>query len=51
MPSHPLRTGDTCQDCHMGLIPGQPSGRDKGPIAVVDGYVYPDRDLISSVYW
>ena len=29
----------------------KPSGRDKGPIAVVDGYVYPDRDLISSVYW
>ena len=39
--------GLTCQDCHMGTTPGQPSVKDKGPIAVVDGYTYPERDISS----
>ena len=37
----------TCQDCHMSPIPGRKSERTKGPIAVVEGEVYPDRELSS----
>ncbi len=38
--------GVTCQDCHMGKVPGKPMGYDKGPVA--DGMrngktVHPDR--------
>lgn len=29
--------GETCQDCHMGLIPGKKSGFAKGPAAIVGG--------------
>ncbi len=39
--------GTTCQDCHMGSVPGQPSSRAVGPIAVVEGKTYPDRELSS----
>ncbi len=35
--------GLTCQDCHMGTVPGAVSQRDVGPIAVVEGRTYPDR--------
>jgi nitrate/TMAO reductase-like tetraheme cytochrome c subunit len=35
--------GLRCQDCHMSPTPGVPSARAVGPIAVVDGDVYPDR--------
>jgi hypothetical protein len=34
-PAH--RQGITCQDCHMGKIPGVPAGYAKGPVAVVNG--------------
>jgi len=39
--------GLSCQDCHMGTVPGQPSARSVGPIAVVEGKTYPDRKLSS----
>ena len=39
--------GTTCQDCHMGSIPGQPSSRRLGPIAIVEGKEYPERELSS----
>jgi nitrate/TMAO reductase-like tetraheme cytochrome c subunit len=39
--------GLSCQDCHMGSVPGQPSVKSVGPIAVVDGQTYPDRELSS----
>ena len=39
--------GTTCQDCHMGSVPGQPSSKGVGPIAVVEGEVYPDRKISS----
>lgn len=29
--------GITCQQCHMGKVPGRPEGFDEGPIAVVNG--------------
>jgi hypothetical protein len=34
----PARTaGVTCQDCHMGKVPGKPEGYDTGPSAVIGG--------------
>jgi len=35
--------GLTCQDCHMGSVPGAVSSRPTEPIAVVEGKTYPDR--------
>ena len=29
--------GESCQDCHMGLEPGKPSGYPEGPAAIVGG--------------
>jgi len=31
------QAGVTCQDCHMGKIPGKPEGYDTGPSAVIGG--------------
>ena len=31
------KAGVTCQDCHMGKVPGQPKGYTKAPSAVVGG--------------
>ncbi len=39
--------GMTCQDCHMGTVPGAVSQREVGPIAVVEGRTYPDRERSS----
>lgn len=37
--------GITCQQCHMGLIPGAPSGYEKAPVAIVNGKkIEPNRD-------
>jgi len=33
------REGITCQDCHMGKVPGEAKGYDKWPIAIVNGQV------------
>ena len=35
--------GQRCQDCHMSPEPGVVAAREEGPIAVVEGEVYPDR--------
>jgi hypothetical protein len=35
------KRGETCQDCHMGLIPGKASGYAQGPSAVVGGVPTP----------
>lgn len=37
--------GETCQDCHMGKIPGVASGYNHGPAAVVNGHETPPRKL------
>jgi nitrate/TMAO reductase-like tetraheme cytochrome c subunit len=31
------RSGTTCQDCHMGLVPGRKSGYAEAPAAVING--------------
>ncbi|MGB0712654.1 MAG: multiheme c-type cytochrome [Gammaproteobacteria bacterium] len=37
--------GTTCQDCHMGEVPGVAAGYEKGPSAIVGGKeINPDRD-------
>ena len=37
------REGITCQDCHMGKVPGEPGGYDIGPIARVGNADTPKR--------
>ena len=38
------RDGVTCQDCHMGRVPGMTEGYSIGPVAVIEGkQVSPDR--------
>jgi len=34
--------GVTCQECHMGKIPGEAKGFDTGPVAIVNGRVVGD---------
>lgn len=37
--------GITCQECHMGKVPGKAEGYEKGPVAVIRGKeIEPDRD-------
>ena len=39
------KAGVTCQDCHMGKIPGVAAGYEKAPVAVVGGEeINPNRD-------
>ena len=39
-----FRKGETCQDCHMGKVPGRAEGYETGPSAVVNGVpVNPNR--------
>lgn len=38
-------TGERCQDCHMTPNPGVTAPKTVAPIAVVDGFSYPDREL------
>lgn len=39
-----FRNGVTCQDCHMGKVPGVAAGYDKGPSAIVNGVpINPNR--------
>jgi nitrate/TMAO reductase-like tetraheme cytochrome c subunit len=39
-----FKDGTTCQDCHMGKVPGMAEGYHAGPAAVVDGKgINPDR--------
>jgi len=34
--------GVTCQECHMGKIPGEAKGYDTGPVAIVNGRIVGD---------
>lgn len=36
--------GVTCQECHMGLVPGEAQGYDTWPVAIVNGRVVGDPD-------
>lgn len=36
--------GVTCQDCHMGKVPGKAEGYEKGPIAIVNGRAVGDSN-------
>jgi len=42
--------GTTCQDCHMGKIPGQVSGYEMGPAAIVGGVPTKDRRLTNHFF-
>lgn len=44
------RQGITCQDCHMGTVPGVPSGYEKGPAAMVGGVPTADRRLTNHYF-
>jgi hypothetical protein len=37
--------GATCQDCHMGSVPGEDKGFDTGPAAIVNGRPTPPRRI------
>lgn len=37
-----FREGTTCQDCHMGKIPGEPKGYEEWPVAIVNGNIVGD---------
>jgi hypothetical protein len=39
------KDGVTCQDCHMGKVPGQAKGYEHGPAAIVDGVPTPSRKI------
>ena len=39
-----FRKGVTCQDCHMGKIPGEAKGYATGPVAIVNGRVVGDTN-------
>lgn len=44
------KRGETCQDCHMGLIPGKVSGYAEGPAAVVGGVATPARKRTNHMF-
>ncbi len=44
------RRGETCQDCHMGRIPGLASGYAQGPAAIVGGVPTPDRKRTNHMF-
>ncbi len=44
------RQGISCQDCHMGTVPGVASGYDKGPAAVVGGVPTAERRLTNHYF-
>jgi hypothetical protein len=47
-----FREGISCQDCHMGLVPGQAKGYAVGPAAVVDGQpVNPGRKRANHAFY
>jgi len=39
------KEGVTCQDCHMGKVPGQAKGYEHGPAAIVNGIPTPSRKI------
>jgi hypothetical protein len=45
-------TGVTCQQCHMGRIPGVPSGYEQAPVAIVDGNeIDPESDHYNHAFY
>lgn len=44
------REAVSCQDCHMGKIPGIPSGYNEGPAAVIDGVPTKNRRLTNHTF-
>jgi len=42
--------GETCQDCHMGKVPGVASGYETGPAAVVGGVPTSDRKITNHLF-
>ena len=42
--------GETCNDCHMGKIPGVASGYDVGPAAIIGKYKSADRKLTNHTF-
>lgn len=48
--SEAAKQGITCQDCHMGNIPGKPSGYGYGPAAVVAGNETEPRRLTNHYF-
>ena len=44
------KRGESCQDCHMGLIPGKASGFAFGPAADVGGKTTPPRQLTNHMF-
>ncbi|MGI9518437.1 MAG: multiheme c-type cytochrome [Pirellulaceae bacterium] len=46
------REGITCQECHMGIVPGRADGYSVGPAAVVDGKaVTPERKHSNHMFY
>jgi hypothetical protein len=44
------KRGESCQDCHMGLIPGKASGFAFGPAAIIGGKPTPSRQLTNHMF-
>ncbi|HTQ31852.1 MAG TPA: hypothetical protein VMI53_11645, partial [Opitutaceae bacterium] len=44
------KRGESCQDCHMGLVPGKASGFAFGPAAIVGGKPTPPRQLTNHMF-
>jgi nitrate/TMAO reductase-like tetraheme cytochrome c subunit len=44
------KTGTTCQDCHMGNIPGIKSGYAMAPAAIIGGIPTPDRKRTNHMF-
>ena len=44
------KRGDTCQDCHMGKVPGIKSGYDFGPAAIIGDKPTPSRKLTNHTF-
>ncbi len=42
--------GESCQDCHMGKIPGLKSGYDKAPAAIIGGNPTPERKRTNHMF-
>lgn len=42
--------GESCQDCHMGKVPGRPSGFDIGPAAIVGGVPTRPRKVTNHMF-
>lgn len=45
-----VERGESCQDCHMGKVPGVKSGYERGPAAVVGGEPTKPRKLTNHMF-